>query len=157
MLRQNPHLQLMGALGFSANDLAVNSRGELSADQQVALKEARNLQVGRWAMLAASVWVVGVLVHVELRALLFVTAVIISIIIAAWGRVGDDLAGRVQSVSGRLDIMADFPFVFTYRIVLNGESFHIARAAGAAFQPGRIYRLYYTAVSCTVLSAELIA
>ena len=32
MLRQNPHLRLMGALHFSASDVAANSRGELSGD-----------------------------------------------------------------------------------------------------------------------------
>ena len=157
MLRQNPHLQLMGALGFSASDLAANSQGELSANQQEALKEARNLQLGRWATVAALLWIVGLALNTGLMALLFGTAAIVSVMMATWGRAGDDLVGHVQSISGRLDITADFPLILTYRIELNGETFHVARGAGAAFQPGRIYRLYYTANSRTVLSAELVA
>jgi hypothetical protein len=157
MLRQNPHLQLMGALGFSASDIAANSQGELSPHQHAALRESRNLQVVRWGTLVVFLWVIGLIVHLELLALLFISAVIVSVIMAAWARVNADLAGGVQMMTGRLDITADLPFVFTYRLDLSGETFHVARGAGAAFQPGRIYRLYYTALSRTLLSAELIA
>jgi hypothetical protein len=157
MLRQNPHLQLMGALGFSASDIAANSQGELSPQQGATLRESRNLQVLRWGTLIALLWVIGLILQVEWIVLLFGTAVIVSIIMAAWMRANADLAGGVQSMTGRLDLTADLPFVFTYRLDLSGETFHVARGAGSAFQPGRIYRLYYTTLSRTLLSAELIA
>ena len=89
--------------------------------------------------------------------LLFGTAVIISVIIAEWQRFTDDLNGDVIAVSGRAELIPVLPLMFSYRLQLNNESFNVSREAADAFLAGRIYRVFYSAASRTVLSAELLA
>ncbi len=157
MLRQNPHLRLMGALGFSASDVAANSQGELSQEQKKSLQQARTVHLARWTVLTVSVWLIGLLLGVPWLILLFGTAVIISVIMAGWQRATDDLNGRVMAVSGRAELIPVLPLLLNYRLQLNGDSFTVSREAADAFAAGRIYRLFYSAASRTVLSAELLA
>lgn len=157
MLRQNPHLRLMGALDFSASDVAANSQGELSGIQQKALQQARTVHLARWMVLLVLLWGIGLPFAVSWLILFFGTAVIISVIMAGWQRFTDDLNGDVIAVSGRAELIPVLPLMFSYRLQLNTESFNVPREAADAFLAGRIYRLFYSAASRTVLSAELLA
>jgi hypothetical protein len=157
MLRQNPHLRLMGALGFSASDVAANSRGELSHEQEKALQQARTVHMARWIVLIVALWLIGLPLGVPWLILLFGMAVVISVIIAGWQRFTDDLTGGVIAVSGRAELIPTLPLFLNYRLQLNGDSFTVSREAGEAFIAGRIYRLFYSPASRTVLSAELVA
>ena len=154
MLRQNPHLRLMGALHFSASDVAANSRGELSDEQQKALQQARTVHVGRWIVLMVLLWLIGLPLGVPWLILLFGMAVIISVIIAEWQRFTDDLNGRVMAVSGRAELI---PAQVNVRLQVEQRVFNVSRNVTDAFLAGRIYRVFYSAASRTVLSAELLA
>lgn len=157
MLRQNPHLRLMDALGFSASDVAANSRGELSQEQKQDIQQARIAHIMRWVMLAALTWAIGLPLGLSWLILLFGTAVIVSMMIAGWQRADEDLNRGVMSVSGRLEVIPGPPLLLNYQVQVNQDSFTVSREAGAAFLPGHIYRLYATAGSRTLLSAELIS
>jgi len=153
MLRQNPHLRLMGALGFTAIDLAANSRGNLSDGQKRHIRQARNARIARWIGLAALAWVLAWAINASILVLIFASAVIVSVCIAAWQRAADDLDGRVAAVSGRVDITPGLP-LFAHRLRVSGETFAVAPDVAAAFVPGRIYRLYHMAASRQVVAAE---
>jgi hypothetical protein len=157
MLRQNPHLRLMGALDFSASDVAANSRGELSGEQQKMLQQARTASMARWIGLMVVLWLIGLPLGIPWLILLFGMAVLVSVIIAEWQRFTDDLNGDVIAVSGRAELIPVLPLMFSYRLQLNNELFNVSREAADAFLAGRIYRLFYSAASRTVLSAELLA
>jgi len=157
MLRQNPHLLLMGALGFSALDLSANSQGELSHQQKKQLENARFRQLEAWTLAAVLVWVIGLPIHALLLVMLFLTAAIISVMIATWHRIEEDLSGRIEVVNGRLEMSETvLPFPGRY-LQMNGERFSVSHEVAEAFIPGRIYRLYFTPGSRTILSAELLA
>src|SRR4029434_5665272 len=102
-------------------------------------------------------WLLGLFVRAPLLVMLFLTAASVTAIIALWVRVGDDLEHGVQTVSGRVSLHETWLALPGYRVQVNETAFRISREAGAAFVPGHIYRLYYTASSRTLLSAELIS
>jgi hypothetical protein len=157
MLRQNPHLLLMGALGFSAQDLAANSRGELSLNQKFHLQGARNRQLEGWMIAIMLVWTLGLFLRAPLLVILFLTAASVTAIIALWQRVEGDLSEGIQTVSGRIARHEQWLPLPAYKVQVNETTFRVSREAGMAFAPGHIYRLYFTPVSRTILSAELVA
>jgi hypothetical protein len=154
MLRQNPHLLLMGALDFSTSDLAANSRGELSPTQRQNIHEARLRQAGFLIIGTTLVWIIGAQLHVDWLPLVFSSAMLVTLILSVMYRAQDDLKSPVQSATGRVSI--GFVMLGSH-IHINNRTFSASRSVGEAFVPGRIYRLYYTDGSRTLLSAELIA
>jgi hypothetical protein len=154
MLRQNPHLLLMGALDFSASDLAANSRGEFSPTQKQNMQQARFRQIALLVIAAIFIWIGGIEVRVDWIMMAFSTAVLVSLMLGIYYRFQADLESPVQAITGRMNIAF---LMWSSRVQVNGETFRASRDVGAAFAPGHIYRLYHTAHSHLILSAELIA
>jgi hypothetical protein len=158
MLRQNPHMLLMDTLGFSATELETNRRGELSAEQKSELQFALTRQIGLWTMIVFVMWLIGLAAQVNILMMLFVTAVIGSLLIGLWRQLRDDLTEKMGVATGRVEIHGHplFPGIFA-RVQVNDDTFRVSHAVGMAFVPGRIYRLYYAPDSRTLLSAELLS
>jgi hypothetical protein len=154
MLRQNPHLLLMGALDFSASDLAANSKGAFSPTQKHAIQQARFRQIGLLVIAAIFIWVGGLQLNLDWIVMTFSTAVLVSLMLGIYYRVQADLESPVQAVAGRVHIAF---LMWGSRVQVNGETFRASRSAGEAFLPGHIYRLYHSAHSRLILSAELVA
>ena len=154
MLRQNPHLLLMGALDFSASDLAANSRGELSLTQKKIMQQARFRQIALLVIVAIFIWIGGIELHLDWIVMAFSSAVLVSLMLGMYYGLKEDLDAPVQTISGRVHIAF---LMWGSRVEVNGETFRASREVGAAFAPGHIYRLYYTAHSRLILSAELVA
>jgi hypothetical protein len=154
MLRQNPHLVLMGALDFSASDLADNSRGSLSPRQLEMMQQTGFRQIGLLVVGMIFMWFGGAELHVDGLALGFVSAVLGTLILSIYHRTRDDLKTPVKNITGRVAIQMT---PFGSQVQVEGERFGVSREVGAAFVSGRIYRLYYASASRQLLSAELVA
>lgn len=154
MLRQNPHLLLMGALDFSASDLAANSRGAFSPTQKKLMQQTRFRQIGLLVIAAIFIWIGGIELQFDWIVMAFSTAVLVSLMLGIYYRLQADLESPVQAVTGRVNIAFQ---MCGSRVQVNGDTFRASRSVGEAFKPGHIYRLYHTAHSRLILSAELVA
>jgi hypothetical protein len=84
----------------------------------------------------------------------FSSAVLVSLILGIYYRFKEDLESPVQAITGRVHIAF---LMWSSRVQVNGKTFRASRSVGEAFAPGHIYRLYHTAHSHLILSAELVA
>jgi hypothetical protein len=154
MLYPNPHLQLMGALQFNAFDLYANQQGQLSPAQRKQIEGWRNQGIEACGAGLMLLWAGGLLLRAPLLMLLFMTAVVVSVFIALWQRAEEDLEEKVRSVTGRLEY---FSSLSRPTLKINQQQFRVSRAVSEAFTQGRIYRVYFTAGSHTLLSAEVLS
>lgn len=153
MMRQNPHLLLMGSLHFSASDIEANRKGQLSPMQRQRLEVARLRDVYLCVLVLAVVIAVELLTYARLVVVLFSTAVVISVALGVWERASRDLRERVRAVSGHLKMIRRT--VRGYEVLLNNEPIRAPRATAEAFADGQLYRVYLTA-NGALLSAEVL-
>lgn len=154
MLRQNPYLILMGALDFTASDLAFNRRGELSQRQREKLQKYRLTLAKNWGIGLLAISLIGLLVGLPSALLVLELLLIGGLMLMTWLRLSADLAGYVQRASGCARFSPVSP-LGAYLIV-GDQRFAISRRAYEAFSAGRCYRLYYAPISRTILSAEML-
>src|SRR5689334_18333327 len=102
MLRQNPHLLLMGALDFSAGDLAANSKGVFSPMQKNNIQQARFRQIALLVIAAIFIWIVGLELNLDWIVMAFSTAVLVSLMLGVYYRLQGDLDSPVQAIAGRV-------------------------------------------------------
>jgi hypothetical protein len=156
MLYPNPHMQLMGALQFSAFDLYANQQGRLSPIQRKQIETRRLQHLEAWVGGLMLFWAGGLLLVVPFLVLVFFTAVSLSIMIAIWRRGEDDLQDRVETVTGQLEQFAA-PFPLGGVVKVGEAQFRVSRLMSSAFAGSHIYRLYFTSGSHTLLSAEVLS
>ncbi|MEO8609839.1 MAG: hypothetical protein ABI690_18245 [Chloroflexota bacterium] len=154
MLRQNPHLLLMGALDFSASDLAANSKGAFSPTQKHGIQQAHFRHIALLVIAAICVWIGGIELNLDWMVMVFGTVVLVSLMLGVYHGLQADLESPVQAIAGRVNIAF---LMWGSRVQVNGDTFRASRSVGEAFKPGHIYRLYHTAHSRLILSAELVA
>jgi hypothetical protein len=154
MLRQNPHLLLMGALDFSASDLAANSRGTFSPTQKKLVQQSRLRQIALLIIATFFIWIGGIGLSLDWIVMVFSSAVLVSLMLGIYYRLKEDLESPIQAITGRVNIAF---LMWGSRVQVNGDTFRASRSVGEAFKPGHIYRLYHTAYSRLILSAELVA
>lgn len=159
MMRENPYLLLLDALRFSADELELNRRGQLSKQQRSQLKRRFVHSIRRWLLALIALFSAGRLLQMRWMIVVFGSAAIVSVMVSIWLRWREDLKGQVSQADGYLNIMPTmrFPFGTDYQLSVNDERFTVSQRIRAAFAPGRRYRVYYAPGSRTILSAEVYA
>jgi hypothetical protein len=160
---------LSSALGFTADDLAANREGRLSAAQQERLRRAsrRFLVIGIISIIAIGLGA-AVLIFIAQQnnsAILYLIGVVLTIVNAAIVgllvqnrlrsqsdlshpvRVDEGIVNRTLRISGRTP---------AYILKLKDERIIVNKPTFNAFIEGAVYRLYRAASSKAVLSAELV-
>jgi hypothetical protein len=160
---------LMDALGFNADDLAVNRRGMLSEGQQLRLRRGR-----RRALLTgiAAIVVVGILATVLLfigqqngssilrltgLAITVCNAGLMGVVIQNRLRADNDLKnGTVNPLRGVIQhtIRVSRGHVVGYVLTIADERIVVSKTVFGAFKEGAAYCLYRTPTTRTILSAE---
>ena len=157
MMRANPYLMLIGALNFSVTDLDANRQGELSESQRIHLRQHRLKEMEWWLIGLILLVFAGIIISAEWLPVFFVTACIVSMILAIWFRGEEDLHGRVQAVSGKLTFTSSSIWPSYYHVWVGNEHFYAPKRVKHAFEGGRHYRVYFTPGSRTIVSAEVAA
>jgi hypothetical protein len=160
---------LEDALGFNPDDLAANREGRLSAAQQERLLRAsrRTLIVGIIGIiiigLGATVFIfLGQQIHSTILtiigiAMTVINAAVVGFLIQNRIRSQNDLTHPVRAQAGivnrTLRISGRTP---TYLLRFEGENLIVNKPTFNAFIDGTVYKLYRSASSKTLLSAELV-
>lgn len=154
MLNPNPYLTLSTGLDFSADDLNHNKRGVVSPKQRDHLLAQRSrivsLLVSGLALGLSGAW----LLQIDWIGIAFGAACLVSLVVACWQRFTQDIDNRVQVIAGKWQLKR-MSFGW-YNAAINGQSLHIHNAAQNAFIEHTGYRVYYTAGTHTILSAEVL-
>lgn len=157
MLRQNPYMLLIGALNFSAIDLAANRRGQLSTNQRHEIVGRRLHEIEVWVLVLLLLIVSGVALHVRLVVIAFGGATLITLALAIWLKFDADLNEKVKVAQGkpRITQQLRLPFKARYVLVIGDERFTISQRVRRAFHEDARYRVYYSPGSRSLLSAEV--
>lgn len=161
--------ELTAALGFTADDLAANREGRLSETQRDRLQRAYRrlfwIGIGGIIVIGLGAAVLIFIAQQNNSSILFLIGVVLTIVNAAI--VGLLVQNRLRSQSDRsqpvrvqegiihrtLRISGRTP---TYILRIGGEQVIVNKPAFNAFIEGAVYRLYRTAGSKALLSAELV-
>ncbi len=155
MMRPNPYLLLVSALNFSLNDLDANRRGKLSPTQIVALEQRRLHEMELCTLGLIILILSSLILEIRLVVMLFVAACLVSLMIAIEIRYEEDIRGGVEMVSGRLNFEPNADLLSRYHIQVDDQDFRVRNRIKGAFDGQHRYRLYYTAASRVILSAEV--
>lgn len=154
MLNPNPYMLLSNTLGFSAADLTANRLGQLTPRQRQHLAGQRSRALG-WPLVLLIILLLGALaLHIEWFLTAFLAACLMSIILATWQRFTDDFEGHIQAIVGTWTIQPQ-PLGRTL-LIINDQTFSLPKRLDLAFTDHTHYRLYYTAGTHTILSAEIL-
>ncbi len=154
MLSPNPYMTLSTALGFSAADINANRQGVLTPYQRGILIGQRTRALVWLAVLALFLLGVGYVLRLEFLLVAFISACLMTMMVAAWRRFQDDLESPVEVVVGRWE-----PHTLSLgrkAAVINGQTFTLPKHLINAFSEHVRYRLYYTSGTRTILSAEIL-
>ena len=154
MLSPNPYMALSTALGFSAADLNANRLGVLSPYQRGMLSNQRLRTLSWPAIFMLLLLAVGYALHVEFLFVAFIGACLITFIVATWQRFQEDLESPVEVAVGQWG-QRTLP-LGRHAALVNGQTFNLPKHLMNAFNENVRYRLYYTAGTRTILSAEII-
>jgi len=154
---------LMAALKFTEGDLAANMGGRLSAAQVTQFKQRRSTYASFSALLFGTVAAAMMLIS----AVLFNGIVILlacGLLFALSGllvgavpvlNINRDLRLSVQMVEGRVDLdTTPARNSASYTVKVDDKKFKVKKRAFLAFKNGDPYRIYYTAHTKTILSAD---
>ena len=154
MLSPNPYLTLSTALGFSAADLNANRLGVLTPYQRTMLVNQRSRSLAVPAALTLLLLALGYALQAEFILVAFIAVCLMTIMVATWQRYRDDLDSPVEVVVGQ---WALHNLTFGRQMALiNGQTFNLPKHLKNAFNENVRYRLYYTAGTRTILSAEIL-
>ena len=154
MLRPNPIMQLYGDAPFDAEDVAANSRAQLSMGQRRRFQRERAFILGAWV----SVLGVWVLMAEALRlrpwlAVVGAAGAVVGLLVTTL-RYHDDLQGPVLAAEGVAWVK---PLSLSRsRLQLGADEFGLPRSWRRVIAPGTMYRVYYSAGSRMLLSAEFV-
>ncbi|MBZ0282897.1 MAG: hypothetical protein K8L97_19310 [Anaerolineae bacterium] len=156
LVRQNPYLLLLGALDFSAADLAANRQGKLTAKQRTQLEQKRLRTLQGWIVAICGLIAGGVALHMRLIVIVFGSATLVTLALYGWLKYNADFSERVQRAQGQFQFTSQLGWPF-YILQIGDEQFRVSSRLKRAFQAGDAYRVYYTVGSRTILSAEMAA
>ncbi len=152
MLRPNPIVRLVADAPFDAGDVAANGHAHLSPEQRTRLQRQRTLHLGMWLALLSG-WLLlteALWLHPGLAAA--GAAIIAAVLVLNLMRDHDDLSAPVMMAQGVVHIEASaWPRA---RLNVGGQIFNLPRRWQRLLTSGVVYRVYYTAGSRVLLSAE---
>lgn len=158
LAHQNPYLLLLGVLEFSAIDLAANRRGTLSEHQRAQLARKRRHALELWILTICLLVALGVILHFRLVVIGFVSATLVTMALGVWLKFDADFKEPVQSIQGAMQFSPKLTPPFgAYMLRIGNKQFTVSSRLKQALQAGGVYRIYHTAGSHTILSAELAA
>lgn len=159
---------LPAAMGFSADDLAANRKGQLSHSQIAQLKNLRRRKtLAAGALFAALVLAATVLVYIGQvnRSLILSGAGAMLTLVNAVGlgragraymRVGGDLrSGQVEALVGDVErVLRRGRATDSFMLRINGAELAVTKDVCMGFRHEAPYRIYRTSYSRLLLSAE---
>jgi hypothetical protein len=163
-----PNTHLMDILGFTANDLAANRNGHLSASQEAKLWRKLSAIFAGYGLIAMG-FIVFFLYSVadasrepfNAASLISVfvsgagSVVFLTVIIYQWSQVQQDLnKGQAVSVEGKVALRVMETRTPRYKLQLRNLELEIPKSAYQGLTDGKIYRIYYSPKSRTILSIE---
>jgi|GEM_PF-4198779 hypothetical protein len=152
MLRPNPIIRLVADAPFDAADVIANGQAHLSAEQHRRLQRQRNRRLGLWvgALLGWLLLTEALWVHPGLAAA--GAAIMMAALVLNGLQCHDDLSMAVMMVQGAAQ--TDSRGLLPSRLRVGDQSFALPRRWQRLLTAGATYRVYYTAGSHTLLSAE---
>jgi hypothetical protein len=161
-------LDLTQALDFTADDLAANREGRLSEAQRTRLQKLRQrsalIGVGAvvgLGLMATIILFLGqgngsLILNLVGIGVTICNAALAGVLVRSWLRLSADInANAVQAISGTITHKLRVTGrSVTYILNVDGEELIVARPIFRAFDEGKGYRLYRTASSRLLLSAE---
>jgi hypothetical protein len=157
MLHPNPYMVLTGALNFTVADLEANRRGLLTNRQRTYLESQRLKSSEPWGLSMIGLLPLGIVLHMHLMVMVFALCCLVTGIVVNWLRFESDLGGQVLMVSGKLSSIAGQGLGRSgYQIRIGTETFSVSESVKRAFDTALRYRVYYTASTRVILSAELL-
>jgi hypothetical protein len=154
MLSPNPYMTLSTALGFSAADLNANRHGVLTPYQRGMLINQRLRTLTIPTILTLLLVIVGYLLQAEFILIAFIAACLMTTMLATWQRFQEDLESPVEVVIGQWSQRT--LFLGRQIALVNGRTFNLPKHLKNTFNENVRYRLYYTAGTRTILSAEIL-
>lgn len=168
--RKSGQSSLMNALGFNPDDLNANRKDALSKRQASKLRRRAGYWLDLYALaivggLAADAFVIAVGIQTGEPWLdvggkvAVITAIALIVLGVSWLMRGSELVAVEKQEVAVLEGYAEHSN-FTYRgsvsyeIAVEGITFQVSKTVHDAFQDDVVYRLYYSPVTKTILSAE---